>query len=52
MQDAAGRAQVGPHFHLRDHAVGFERSEAHAHEAGEQRVQQFLESGDVVHEGS
>ena len=49
MQDAAGRAQVGAHRHLRDHAVGRQRGEPDAHQAGKQVVEQLLHGVDVGH---
>jgi len=49
VQDAAAGAQVRPHRQARDHALGRGLVELHAHQAGEQGIDAFLQRGQVGH---
>jgi hypothetical protein len=48
----AGRAQIGPHLHRRDDALGRRFDERDAHQPGEQVLQHALDRFEVGHGGS
>ncbi|MCU0920693.1 MAG: hypothetical protein MUF16_10205 [Burkholderiaceae bacterium] len=43
VQDAARSAQIRPHQHRGDDAVGVDLDELHAHQAGQQGLQALLQ---------
>ena len=49
VKDAAGRAQIGTDLHLGDDPIGCQRADAHAHQAGKERIEQRLDGSEIGH---